>query len=152
MFSMSWKRKSFIGFCACCFNRSLILVLCFAISFRGYIPSSFPRFVNMRLQSSCLLVTILVCTIVFETAVQFCLWLPLLLIDFCHKVALSCSIDTGVILKQWEWSATVLCMPLIKTISGPCSQAVTFGLEVKYRTSHMRFFCLWSVNTYRLAP
>jgi hypothetical protein len=23
----------------------------------------------------------------------------LLLIDFCHKVALSCSIDTGVILK-----------------------------------------------------
>ncbi len=51
------KMQTFIGFCACCYNRSLILVLCFAISFRGYIPSSFLWFVNMRLQSSCLLVT-----------------------------------------------------------------------------------------------
>ena len=30
-----------IGIGACCYNRSLIFVLCFAISFRGYIPSSF---------------------------------------------------------------------------------------------------------------
>ena len=33
-----------IGIGACCYNRSLIFVLCFAISFRGYIPSSFPWF------------------------------------------------------------------------------------------------------------
>ncbi len=57
LMSMSWRCKSFIGVCACCYNRSLILVLCFAISFRGFIPSFFPWFVNMRLQSSCLLVT-----------------------------------------------------------------------------------------------
>ncbi len=152
MFLMSWKCKSFMGVCACCYNRSLILVLCFAISFRGYILSSFSWFVNIRLQSSCCWWLLLVFTIVFETAIQFCLWLLLLLIDFCRKVALSWSIDTGVILKPWDWSAMVLCMPLIKTILGPCSQAATFGLEVKYRTSHMRFFCLLSVNTYRLAP
>jgi hypothetical protein len=57
MFSMSWKCKSFIGVCACCYNRSLIFVLCFAISVREHIPSSFLWFVNMRSQSSCLLVT-----------------------------------------------------------------------------------------------
>jgi hypothetical protein len=74
-----------IGICACCYNRSLIIVLCFAISFRGYILSSFPWLVNMRLQSSCLLVTTIVCTIVFWTAIQFCLWLLLLLIDYCRK-------------------------------------------------------------------
>jgi hypothetical protein len=33
-----------VGIGACCSNRSLIFVLCFAISFRGYIPSSFPWF------------------------------------------------------------------------------------------------------------
>jgi hypothetical protein len=115
---MSWKHQSFIGICACCYNRSLIFVLCFAISFRGYNPSSFPWFVNMRLQSSCLLVTTIVCTIVFETAIQFCLWLLLLLIAWCHKVALSCLIDTGVILKPWDWSATV-CVCLDKDNLGP---------------------------------
>ncbi len=31
-----------IGIGACCYNRSLIFVLCVAISCRGYIPSSFP--------------------------------------------------------------------------------------------------------------
>jgi hypothetical protein len=54
-----------IGIGACCYNGSLIFVLCNAISFRGYIPSSFPWFVNMILQSSCLPVTTIVCTIVF---------------------------------------------------------------------------------------
>ncbi len=66
---------------------------------------------------------LLVCTIVFETAVQFvsnCFWL---LIYFCRKVALSCLIDTGVIVKPWDWSAMVLCMPMIKRISGPCSSS-----------------------------
>ena len=33
-----------VGIGACCYNRSLIFVLCFAISFRGYIPSSFQWF------------------------------------------------------------------------------------------------------------
>ena len=54
-----------IGIGACCNNRSLIFVLCFAISFRGYIPSSYRGIVSMRLQSSCLLVTAIICTIVF---------------------------------------------------------------------------------------
>ncbi len=146
---MSWKCKSFIGVCACCYNRSLILVLCFAISFRGYIPSSFPLFVSMRLlQSSCLLVTNFSLHHCTWDCCPVCFWLLLLLIDYCRKVAISCLIDTGVIVKPWDWSAMVLCMPLIKTISGPCSSS-TFRLEVKHRTSHMRFVVS---EYYRLAP
>ena len=76
----------------------------------GIFHPLFRGFVSMRLQSSCLLVTTIVHTI-FWTAIQFCLWLLLLLIDYCCKVALSCSIDTGVILKPWDCSATVFCMP-----------------------------------------
>ncbi len=72
----------------------------------GIFHPLFPWFVNMRLQSSFLLVTTIVCTIVFWTAIQFCLWLLLFLIDSCRKSALSCLIDTGVILKPWDWSAT----------------------------------------------
>ena len=60
------KTSILLGIGACCYNRSLIFVLCFAISFRGYIPSSFPWFVNMRLQSSCLLVTTIVHTIFLD--------------------------------------------------------------------------------------
>ena len=108
MFSMSWKRQSFIGICACCYNRSQCALLSLL---EGIFCPFFRGFVNMRLQSSCLLVTTIVCTIVFWTAIQFCLWLLLLLIDYCRKVALSCSIDTGVILKPWDCSATVFCMP-----------------------------------------
>jgi hypothetical protein len=58
------------------YNRSLIFVLCFAISFRGYIPSSILWFVNTRSKFSCFLV-VTFCTIILETAIQFCLWLLL---------------------------------------------------------------------------
>ncbi len=156
MSSISWKRDSFW-----CFHmflyRSLIIDLCFVLLLSlkriffvlgGYIPSSFPWFVNTRLKSSCLVVT--------TSSLHHCIWdcLPVLsLIDFCHKVDISCLIDPGVIPKPWDWSTMVLCMPLIKTILAHVLQVVTFiQLEVKHRTSHMRFFCLWSVNTYRLAP
>ncbi len=97
--------------------------------FRGYFLSSevysilFSVICKHEKKSSCLLVTTLVCTIVFETAIQFCLWLLLSSYWLCHKVALSCSIDTGVIPKPWDWSAMVLWMPLIKTISGTCSSS-----------------------------
>ncbi len=107
MFSMSCKHQSFVGICACCYNRSLIFVLCFAISFRGYIPSPFPWFVNMRLQSSCLLRTTIVCTIVFGLPSSFDSDFFLLLVDPYRKIALSCLIDTGVICKPWDWSAMV---------------------------------------------
>ncbi len=132
-----------IGIGACCYNRSLIFILCFAIYFRGYIPSSFPWFVNMKLQSSCLLVTTIVCTIVFWTAIQFCLWLLLLLIDYCCKVALSCLIDTGVKLKPWDWSATV-CVCLDKDNLGPIffkPWPSTSRLSIEHLIRD-----LWSVN------
>jgi hypothetical protein len=38
------KTSILSGIGACCYNRSLIFVLCFAISFSGCIPSSFPWF------------------------------------------------------------------------------------------------------------
>ncbi len=44
MFSCVENVNPIIGIGACCYNRSLIFVLCVAISFRGYIPSSFPWF------------------------------------------------------------------------------------------------------------
>ncbi len=65
----------------------------------GIFHPLFRGFVNMRLQSSCLLVTTIVCTIVFGLSSSFVSDCLLLLIDYCRKVALSCLIDTGVILK-----------------------------------------------------
>jgi hypothetical protein len=140
MFSISWKRKSFIGVFACCYNRSLIFVLCFAIPFK-------------RVYSILLSVVCKHESKIFMFAGDYFLFAPLYLrlsssfvsdcfwlcIDFRRNVALSCLIDTGVILKLWEWSATVLCMPLIRQSWAPVLQAVTFQLEVKHRTSHMRF-------------
>ena len=55
-----------IGIGACCYNRSLIFVLCIAISFRGYIPSFYRGFISIRLQSSCLLATTIVHTIFLD--------------------------------------------------------------------------------------
>ncbi len=143
MFSMSWKRQFFVGICACCYNKSLIFVLCFAISFRGYISSSFLWFVTMRLQSSCLLVTTIVCTIVFGLPSSFVSDCYLLLIDYCRKVALSCSIDTGVILKPWDWSAMV-CVCLDKDNLGPMffkPWPSDWRLSIEYL-----IWDLWSVN------
>jgi hypothetical protein len=61
------------------------------------------------------------------------------LADFCCKVALSCSIDTGVIPKPWDCICNSMCMPLIRQSRAQVLQAVTFRLEVKHRTSHLRF-------------
>ncbi len=73
------------------------------------------------------------------------------LIDFCYKGALSCSIDTGVMLKP----TSVLCMCLWYRQSwakyfSSCN-INCYRLAVMPRTSHMRFFYLWSVNTFGLA-
>ncbi len=80
-----------VGIGACCYNRFLIFVLCFAISFRGYIPSSFPWFCKHDITTSCFLVTTFSSHhCIFGLPSSFCLWLLLHLIDYCHKVALSC--------------------------------------------------------------
>ena len=88
-----------IGIGACCYNRSLILVLCFAISFRGYIPSSFPWFCKHE-------ITIFMFTgDYYSSHYLFLDCHPVLSLtafasyDYCCKVALNCLIDTGVILK-----------------------------------------------------
>ena len=62
-----------IGIGACCYNRSLIFVCALLYLLEGIFHPLFRGFVSMRLQSSCLLVTSLVCTIVFWTVIQFCL-------------------------------------------------------------------------------
>ncbi len=106
----------------------------------------------MRLQSSCLLVT--------TFSLHHCIWdcHPVLSLTaftsywLCCKVALSCLIDTGVILKPGDWSATVLCMPLIKTILGLYSSSHDLPIRGSAYNISYEIFYLWSVNTYRLAP
>ncbi len=70
---------------------------------RGYISSSFLWFANRRLKSSCLLVsTLRLCHCFWDCHPVLSLTAFWILIDFCHEVALSWSIDAGVIAKPWD--------------------------------------------------
>ncbi len=72
----------------------LLFLFCALLSLlEGVFHPLFRGFVNMRLQSSCLLVTTIVYTILLDCH-------PVLsLTAFACKVAFSCLIDTGVILE-----------------------------------------------------
>jgi hypothetical protein len=84
--------------CFVCCTIYLWSLSCALLSlFRGYIPSFVPWFVNTRLKSSCLLVATF-CTIIFETAIQFCLWL----LTSCWLLLLS-----STQLFNWHWGHTL---------------------------------------------
>ncbi len=84
----------------------VIFLLCFCYLYCSkmvYSPSSLPWFANMRFKSSCLLVFTYSLHHCFKTVTSFvfdCILNSYL--TFCHKVALSSSVDTGVVFKPCD--------------------------------------------------
>ncbi len=136
--------------CFCMFyNRPLIFVLCFCYLFLEgiFCPQ---RVYSILLSLVCKHEITIFMSLVSTFSLHHYIWdcHPVLsltafwvLVDFSLKVALSWSIDTGVIPKPWDCICNGLCMPLIRQSWAHVLQAITFiKLEVKHRTSHVRFF------------
>ncbi len=136
MFSISWKCKSSFDVFTCFIIDLVIFLLCCCYLYcrkRLYFVL-LSMICNTRLKSSCLMCLLLVCTNVFKLPSSFvsAFWVR----NYCcHKVALSCLIDTGVILKPSDYICNGIVYAFDIDNLGLCFSSSNLNWYIQYRLS-----------------